>query len=148
MRVRRRVLGAGGSVLSLAVVVALAMTLTPGGSGVDTVVAADGDPGERTVERAEDLCPDGAERSVKLDFAWLSEPPTDPDTALREWVDRAKSAGSAGDYERARIASKDTDRRAYAFARSNQDGRVRTVVEVSPITDGEYFTPTTVLECE
>jgi hypothetical protein len=43
-RTRRRVLGAGGSALSLGVVVALILTLSPSSGGTDTVIAADGGP--------------------------------------------------------------------------------------------------------
>ncbi len=44
-RTRRRVLGAGGTALSLGVVVGLMLTLSPSPAGTDTVVAADGGDG-------------------------------------------------------------------------------------------------------
>lgn len=49
---RRRALGAGGSALSLAAIVALVVTLSPTSGGADTVIAADGGPDEATAQGA------------------------------------------------------------------------------------------------
>lgn len=98
----------------------------------------------RLVAKAGDFCPDGVDHEVKPDFAWLSEPPTEPDGAFREWVARE---GGNDAIERARIASKNRNVQRYGYVRRDKQGRAGSIVEVSAISNGKYYTITTVYYC-
>lgn len=115
----------------------------------DGFIQADADPDpaasdRRLVARAGDLCPDGVGYEVKPEFAWPTEPPTDPDGAFREWV--AREGGDAA-IDRARIATKNRDVQRYGYVRRDKQSRPSSIVEVSSITNGEYYTITTVYYC-
>jgi hypothetical protein len=72
-RARRRALGAGGSALSLAAVVALVVTLSPTSGGADTVIAADGGTGASSEGRAPSAGPEDLAKASARNAALLAE---------------------------------------------------------------------------
>ena len=115
----------------------------------NSFIQADGDPKPTlavpTLSKAEKLCRDGGDRTTAFDLVLSGNEPTDPETALEQWVSSHRKADKSNDlrtFKYYRVVGKTP---AHAYAHYGADGRVDFVVEFAKV--GKGYVPIAETNC-